>query len=1035
MVQDKVWPVSAIDCFILAKLEHNKLRPSPAADKRTLIRRATLDLIGLPPTPDEIADFLNDDSSGAFATVVDRLLASPHYGERWGRLWLDLVRYSDDFDEAWRYRDWVIDAFNRDLPYDQFVIHQIAGDLLREGTCGVPARRDPPAGPSIENLQADPGAPGHDKLEHEQPLINADGIVATTMLSLGPWSGIDRKKRLTDIVDDQLDTISRVFMGLTLACARCHDHKFDPITTADYYGLAGMFFSSRVISDEGYLSHGTPRLRIPLVGPAEVERHRLQFARVQQLEAQLADAVEREYAKFARSLVPDTSRYLIGAWEYEHRPADERSLSLEDWSAGRGLHAFALRQWIEYLQAAPLVPERLLTMPARDYDGEPGVHAWMAHAERPWWGVNSTDKDVAIETFVLPARSASVNPGDAGGAVAWKSPISGTVRITGKLSDGDPHDGTGVSWIIDQTTATGRRELSSGSLSNGSSRRLNQGRTPERLEAVAVEPGDMIWLQVWLRSGDAHYDITKVDLTITADTPHPCPAATREGLGVRGVRHGEMKWDLTHDVVDNLLDGNPHDDGTGNADVWHFYDLAGNNRQKRMPAVEPIASLWKAAVTATSQDEPGSRQTLATAAARFQQAIEAASDGPLTQDLTGPRSPFWAHVRDDAKYLQDDARASLAKLADDLRALKASLPPLPSAHGIQEGGLRFSLYPGIGDAPMHVRGSYDQLGDRVPRRFPHVLAAGRQPVIESGSGRLELARWLASAEHPLTARVAVNRVWQHHFGEGIVRTPSNFGVQGEQPSHPELLDYLAQEFIDSGWSVKSLHRIIMSSSAYQQDSRGLRAEGGGSEVVGASGETARTASDTSGSQPSALRPPHSADPANVLLWRMNRRRLDAESLRDGLLAIAGELDRRPHGAAEKDPQSPRRTVYLRTARTDRTGFGPLFDGADACIHVEKRTVSTVAPQALFLMNNPWVAEIIARIAQRVELVSVSDCDRRTQLLYEFVYGREPTVQELDLGREFLASQVDKQEYSAHSMGAWPTYVHALVLANEFLYAD
>src|SRR5262249_24898086 len=331
----KEWVKDPLDRFLLARLEEKGLSPAEPADKRTLLRRVTYDLIGLPPTPEEMQNFLADQSADAFAKVVDRLLASPRYGERWGRHWLDLVRYTDDFDEAWRYRDWVVKAFNDDLPYDQFVVNQIAGDRL-------------PAPSPLPSPPAGGGGKGRGAA------VNAEGIVATTLLSIGPWSGIDRKKRMADIVDDQIDTVGRSFLGLTLACARCHDHKFDPLTAADYYGLAGIFYSSRVIADTVYLSHGTQRLRIPLVPPSEREKHRRHMTRVHELERKLRREVEERYAAFARSLLPQTARYLLASWEYQNRPADQVNLSTEDWAKKRGLHRFALAQWIAYLGGSRL---------------------------------------------------------------------------------------------------------------------------------------------------------------------------------------------------------------------------------------------------------------------------------------------------------------------------------------------------------------------------------------------------------------------------------------------------------------------------------------------------------------------------------------------------------------------------------------------------------------------------------------------------------------------------------------------------------
>jgi hypothetical protein len=950
-VKQRDWARSPIDLFILAKLEEKGLHAAAPADRRTLLRRATYDLLGLPPTPEEVDAFLADASPDAFARVVDRLLASSGYGERWGRHWLDLVRYTDDFEEAWRYRDWVVAAFKDDLPYDQFIIQQIAGDRL------------PPRPPAT---------------------VNADGIIATTLLSLGPWGGIDRKKRCADIVDDQIDTISRSFLGLTIACARCHDHKFDPIPTADYYGLAGIFYSSRVISDSVYLSHGTQRLRIPLVPPAEVEKHRRHAAKVQALEKKLHDEIEQHYASLARSLLPQAGRYLKAAFEYQHRPADQGSVSVQDFAAKQGLQAFALEQWVNYLGGSRLGEARLLHVPVQNYDGEPGIQVWGASAERPWWGANTTTHEVAIETWLLPPRSVSINPGVEGGAVAWKSPITGKVRVTGRLVDGDPHDGTGVSWAIDLVAGGIQRELSSGTMPNGGNLGLDQGRHAERLVSIDVKTGDVLSLGIWLRESDAHYDITNIELTITRlDAPG--------------------QWDLTGDVVDNLLAGNPHADRQGNPAVWSFHDLAGSGRKSRMPAVDRALAALDPLLQGIADGK-----AIQAAAQAFQAMIDLAGpESPLVHELTDIRSPFWVHQRDDAKYLSADAQAALGRRSAELEALKSATPPLPCAHGVQEGGPRFSLFPGIRDARIHVRGSYDQLGKPVPRHFPRVLTGDPQPAISLGSGRLELARWVVSAANPLTARVMVNRIWQHHFGEGIVRTPSNFGRLGTPPTHPELLDLLARRFVESGWSVKAMHRLILLSAAYQQASQ---------------------------PPPATLR----ADPDNLLFGRVNRQRLEAEALRDSLLAVCNRLDRRPRGPADDDAQSLRRMVYLKFSRGDRSGFGAVFDAANASIHVEKRTASTVAPQALYLMNGSLVQDAAHHLATSAE-ASQGKGAERVQAIYRLIFGRQATSEEIALGCRFV--QMLNAETATQPSGGsappdpWETYAQALLLSNEFLFVD
>jgi hypothetical protein len=942
------WMQRPIDRFILARLEERGLSPAPPVDKRALLRRATYDLTGLPPTPAEIDAFVADTRPDAFARVVDRLFASPRYGECWARHWLDLVRYTDDFDEAWRYRDWVVQAFNRDLPYDQFVRDQIAGDR-------VPA--------------SEPGA------------VNADGIVATTFLSIGQWGGIDRRKRMADIVDDQIDTVGRTFMGLTLACARCHDHKFDPLTTADYYGLAGIFYSTRVISDTVYLSHGTSRLQVPLVPAAAVEEHRRHMARVQQEEAKLQEAVERHYAAFARSLVPQTGRYLLAAWDYQHRPTADAKLTPKDWASGKGLRPFALDQWLHYLEGNRLSDFRLLNKPVAAYDGEAGVQAWMGSEERPWWGVNTTVREVPIETFVLPPRTVSMNPGDVGGTVGWRSPFTGRVRLTGRLTDADPHDGAGVHWAIDHVTAAGRHEVSSGDLPNGASYRLDQGRHPERLAAMAVKAGDEICLDVWLRQGDAHYDVTDVELTITR-------------------LDGPGRWDLTQDLRDNFLEANPHRDGQGHGNVWAFYDMAGSHRRQRMPAVEAVLAGW---YKATAADKPD-RGSLEQAAQDLQEAVTAAGpESPMVRELTDIQSPFWVHARDDTQYLSAEARADLARRAAEVEALKAAAPSLPCANGAQEGGTRFSLFPGCRDARIHVRGSYERLGKGVPRRFPAVLAGDHQPPITHGSGRWELARWLTQPDHPLTARVMVNRVWQHHFGEGIVRTPSNFGKQGEPPTHPELLDYLARRFVESGWSVKAMHRQIMLSAAYQQSTKATNPR---------------------------------ADPDNRLVGRMNRRRLEAEPLHDGLLAICGCLDEHMGGPAS-DASTLRRMLYLRSSRLDRGGFRALFDGADASIHVDRRSISTIAPQALFLMNGPPIIDHVRRLISRPDVAKQARPEDRIRALYRLAYGRQPTDEEIAIGQRFIGSPMVESNGRSPTgqLGPWEAYAQALFVSNEFLFVD
>jgi hypothetical protein len=585
------WACSPLDQYLLSRLEQAGMTPAAPADRRALLRRATIDLTGLPPTPRELDAFLADNSPDAFAKVIDRLLASPHYGERWGRHWLDIVRYADTTANdanavmryAWRYRDYVVNALNRDMPYDQFLIEQLAGDLL-------------------------PGA-------------TAEQVIATGFLMVGAkaLAETDKEQSRLDIVDDQIDVTGRALLGLTLGCARCHNHKFDPIPTADYYALAGIFRSTEVFRD------------------------------------------------------------------------DVRNASM----------------WQE-------------------------------------WALPGASKDRQV---------------------------------------------------------------------------------------IVMAP--------------------------------------REG----------------------------------------------------MPA----------------------------------------------------------------------------------------------------------------DLKIHLRGNRHNLGKVAPRGFPQILAGENQPLTTKQSGRLELARWIADRNNPLTARVMVNRLWQHHFGVGLVATSDNFGIRGEKPSHPELLDWLAKRFIESGWSLKAMHRLMMLSSAYQMSS-------------------------TSNDRALLI------DPDNRLLWRMPRRRLDAESLRDSLLAISGRLDSaiggndaseflfaagevidknrdffRPSQVKADNPYytaSVRRSIYLPVVRNALPDVLSLFDGADPNGVTAVRNETTVPSQALFLMNHPFVREQALHFGKSLLADRAMKDEERVRLAFVRALGRMPTAAETQAAMVFVKEYaVRSRSNGDKQLAAWQSYCQMLFCSNEFLYVE
>jgi hypothetical protein len=401
----------------------------------------------------------------------------------------------------------------------------------------------------------------------------------------------------------------------------------------------------------------------------------------------------------------------------------------------------------------------------------------------------------------------------------------------------------------------------------------------------------------------------------------------------------------------------------------------------------------------------------------------------LYDELLSSHGPFHREEAERENELPPEIRERLAALRDELESLKKKppLPEIPQAVVVQEGGPPGTPHEGFHDAVVYLRGNHQTPGKTVPRGVPRVIAGAEPPVVREGSGRRELARWLADPANPLTARVMANRIWQHHFGAGLVRTSANFGAMGERPTHPELLDYLAAQFVSSGWSVKTLHRLIMLSSTYQQSSG-----------PGAASNEREQRNFQEG---------QAADPENRFLWRANRHRLEAEAVRDAMLAVSGRLDSTPGGPGFQDAATPRRTLYLMAVRTGAKAaeFGPLFDAPDCSGIVERRTESITAPQALFLMNDPLMADLARRLAARV-LREAATGTRRDQIRrsYEITLGRPPLATELEVALDFLGENRDNgaagRPSKPHGDAApeadpWIRYCRLLLCTNEFLYVD
>lgn len=816
-VENAAWVATPVDAFILHALEIHGLRPADRADKTVQLRRLSLDLIGLPPTTSELEAFAADESPRAYESAVERLLASPHYGERWGRYWLDVARYADtkgyvfyyeesQFVQPYRYRDWVIDAFNLDMPYDRFLQNQIAADQLVLGTTST--ERAPG---DIRAATANPAS----SLGH--PDLAALGFLTLGRRFLG---------NPHDIIDDQLDVLIRGTQGLTIGCARCHDHKFDPVSMADYYALYGVMQSSQerlMPLAEG--PRGDTRMTFAEARD-RVEFDRELSARVMKLEAAFKAACE-QVADRLRSRTPD---YLVAAVDRDRLP----TLSANIRPAPDDINPYNVRQWDLYL--------RKNVTPTN-----PVFYAWSRFSH--------------LKPEEFPLRSGQVLESLKTGPTPVREGFSPNPVIAGLFA-----------------------------------------KAPQSMNEVAARYGE-VFVQV----------------------------------------HGEWKSAL---------------------------EAARTN---------------KTAVPERLQD-----------AAREQ----------IRRVLYEPGSPVLAPKGsmvelDVHLYFDDPNRVALSKMQMEIEQWVNNSPIAPP-HTV---ALTDRAEPVNGR--IFPRGDPSRATQEVPRRFLQALGGSDAKPFQTGSGRLELARAITSPDNPLTARVLVNRIWAQHFGTGLVPTQSDFGSRAEPPSHPELLDWLAHEFMASGWSIKQVHRWIVLSSTYRQSAVSR--------------------------QPNA----ESIDPANRWLHRYPRRRLDFEALRDSILAATGELDLRMGGKAfdlEAGVAIPRRTVYGRIDRRFVPAVLRSFDFANPDLHSPQRFTTTIPQQALYFLNSPWLVQRARALAKRSMTATTSPVNTSGALtaLYDFVHHRAPTSRERELAVRFLESAAPIE---AGGLTAMEQLAQVLLFSNELAHIE
>jgi cytochrome c553 len=770
------WVRTPVDAFIWEKLAAKNLQPSPAADPRTLLRRATYDVTGLPPSQAELDEFLKDPSPAAYERAVDRLLASPRYGERWGRYWLDLARYADTkgyvFQEdrayhyAYVYRDWVINALNRDLPYDQFLLKQLAADLV----------------------STDPNQPDPDR-------------AAQGFLTLGRRF-LNNKH---DIIDDRIDVVMRTTQALTVACARCHDHKFDPIPTADYYSLYGVFDASK-------------EQQVPLAPPSAEYTNGLQ-----EREAKVNDYKNTELKKLREHIRQNVGDYLLLA---QYKANDEARPELS--------------KHLGKLNASKFLVER-----------------WKKELDR-------LEKE--------------------------HSPVFAPFLALSKL--------------------------------------------PEKDFAAQAAP-------------------------------------------------------LCRDIAAKTLQSKPINDRVANIFMGEVPDSIHAVAQRYTSLFADVDQQWQAALKKAADEKQPTPQSL--------------GDQPseeLRRVLYGDKAV--AHIPDDQaeNAFLKPAKDKLKKLREEVNDWRAS-----DKAPLQALAMYDDEKPAK-DHPILLRGNPGRHGARVPRQYLKVVAGEKRQPFSNGSGRLELARAIASPENPLTARVMVNRVWMHYFGSGLVGTGSDFGIRTAPPTHPELLDYLAARFVAEGWSLKKLHRQILLSAVYQQ---------------------------SSADRPEA----RAIDPENSLLWRANRRRLDLEALRDSLLVVSGTLDETMGGPSVEmvnPPKSRRRSVYGYIERQNLPGFFRTFDFASPDNHTSQRFMTTVPQQALFLLNSPFMVEMAAALSRREDVKDIDQVPAKVTAIFRATLGREPNADEMTAAQEFLGDTPAKPENKDQHQ-RWLRFAQALMLTNEFAFVD
>lgn len=960
-----------LDRYVLARLKEAGLSPAPAASPEARLRRLHLDLIGMPPTRESLDAFLKDPSEAAWHQTVEDLLSSRAYGERWGRHWLDVARYADSsgggrtriFDQAWRYRDYVVEAFQQDLPLSQFIREQIAGDLM----------------------------------EWETDEERARAWTATSFLALGPINYELQDKELLDleVADEQLDTVGKAFLGLSLGCARCHDHKFDPVSNRDYYALAGIFMASQTLNHAN-VSQSVFR---SLPESPEAARERTQFEnRKKRLEADLKKAeAELQSIKGGTQqaspenlpgalLVSEDEAEVRGTWQpstYSNRYVGDHYLHDGNSNKGESSLTYTVRPevpgWYDLFLAWTPASNRSTRTPV--------VLQLPGHLQK--WTLNQREEPETLGRFTRLGRFYV----DAG----WPS----TLTVSNQDTDGVVVADAWVLVPVQPDSPASPR--SPDAIRNALSLSDEEVDQPALIPFIVPDPTELPGIV---------QDDSEAELIGNWQPSHHTPpflghGYLHDGKSDKGRKSATFRPNLPH---------------AG----WYEVRLAHcSNIRRTTNAPVTIRHLNGETTVLVNEQAPARVNRLFTPLGRFEfpagktswLRIETSGtdgkyvivDGVQWLPVEGPDSPDSAGLAPMmvASTSRKSSLEDLKKAEKAVTVAKSALktlekkapPPGPSVMSLRDKEQPVDFH-------ICIRGDIHNAGETVPRGFPKWLG-GRTgiQVPEGTSGRLQLADWLADPSHPLVPRVWVNRVWSHLFGTGLVATPDNFGTTGSLPTHPELLDWLVAEFLRMGGSTKALIRTIVLSDTYQRSTHPV--------------------SDLS-----------VRDPDNRLLSAFPRKRLDAEVLRDTMLVLVGE-GHSPDGGPSVKPgtksefaypyDESRRSLYLPVFRNSLHDFLGAFDVADANLVSGMRTPSTRSQQALYLLNSPFPKTQAAKLAEQLRILQPKAPLKN--LLREAVWrvlGRAPLEAE-----ERLIGQLTSSEPSELLLADW---IHGLFCSLDYRFS-